>query len=67
MCLFWGILPLRGAPVNSGPDLRKFIDRWGLDDGSLAVGDRVVFITGNDIVPKAHNLLVVHEVEATTE
>ncbi|HTN77525.1 MAG TPA: pyruvate kinase [Pirellulaceae bacterium] len=64
MCLYWGIIPLPGAPVNEGPELRKFIDRWGLAGGSLQVGDRVVFITGNDFVPKAHNLLVVHEVEA---
>jgi pyruvate kinase len=63
MCLFWGILPLPGAPVNDGPALRTFIDRWGLEDGSLQVGDRIVFITGNDFVSRAHNLLIVHEVE----
>jgi pyruvate kinase len=65
MCLFWGITPLPGAPVNDGPELRQFIDRWGLADGSLSVGDRVIFITGNDFVSRAHNLLVVHEVELT--
>lgn len=63
MCLFWGIIPLAGAPVNDGPELRKFIDRWGMDDGLLKVGDRIVFITGNDFVSRAHNVLVVHEVE----
>lgn len=63
MCLYWGIIPLAGAPVHEGPELRKFIDRWGLADGSLQIGDRIVFITGNEFVPKAHNLLVVHEVE----
>jgi pyruvate kinase len=65
MCLFWGITPLPGAPVNDGPELRKFIDRWGLADGTLSVGDRIIFITGNDFVSRAHNLLVVHEVELT--
>jgi pyruvate kinase len=64
MCLYWGITPLAGAPVNDGPELRTFIDHWGLADGSLKVGDRIVFITGNDFVSRAHNLLVVHEVEA---
>lgn len=64
MCLFWGITPLPGAPVNDGPELRKFIDRWGIEDGLLQVGDRIVFITGNDFVSRAHNVLVVHEVEA---
>ena len=64
MCLFWGITPMPGAPVNDGPELRKFIDRWGIEDGLLHVGDRIVFITGNDFVSRAHNVLVVHEVEA---
>jgi pyruvate kinase len=64
MCLYWGITPLPGAPVNDGPELRTFIDHWGLTDGSLKVGDRIVFITGTDFVSRAHNLLVVHEVEA---
>lgn len=63
MCLLWGITPLKDAPVNDGPELRKFIDRWGLADGSLQVGDRVIFITGTDFVSRAHNLLIVHEVE----
>lgn len=64
ICLYWGITPLAGAPVDSGPELRRYIDHWGLADGCLEVGDLVVFITGNDFVPKAHNLLVVHDVEA---
>lgn len=63
MCLFWGIVPLRGAPVNDGPALRSYIDRWGIADGCLQFGDRVIFITGNDFVSRAHNLLIVHEVE----
>ncbi len=64
MCLYWGIVPLAGAPVNNGPELRKFIDRWGISEGKLSIGDRIVFITGNDFVAKAHNVLVVHEAEA---
>jgi pyruvate kinase len=64
MCLYWGITPLAGAPVDSGPELRRFIDHWGLAEGCLEVDDHVVFITGNDFVPKAHNLLIVHDVEA---
>jgi pyruvate kinase len=63
MTLFWGITPLHGAPTNNPPELRRFIDEWGLADGSLRLGDRVVFVTGSDLVERAHNVVVVHEVE----
>lgn len=63
MCLFWGITPLPGAPLADGPKLRAHISAWGKADGILTPGDRVVFVTGSEVVPTAHNLLVVHEVE----
>ena len=63
MCLFWGITPLPGAPLSDGPKLRAHISAWGKADGILTPGDRVVFVTGSEVVPTAHNLLVVHEVE----
>lgn len=63
MCLLWGITPLPGAPVSDGPRLRTFVTDWGRHDGSLIAGDRVVFVTGSEVVPTAHNLVVVHEVE----
>lgn len=63
MCLFWGITPLPGAPEQSGPALRAFIDDWGRQEGVLNTGDRVVFVTGSGVVQTAHNTLVVHEVE----
>jgi len=61
MCLFWGIIPLRGAPINHGPQLRAFIEAWGIAEGVLRSGDRTVFVTGTDLVPTAHNLVAVHE------
>lgn len=63
MCLFWGITPLPGAPVEDGPMLRKFIENWGKSLGYFLPGDRVVFVTGAGFYSKAHNLVVVHEVE----
>jgi len=62
MCLFWGITPLSEAPVDSGLSLRKYIDGWARDNGSVSDGDRIVFVTGSRITPKAHNVIVVHEV-----
>ncbi len=63
MSLFWGITPLIGAPVNDGPQLRKFISDWGRKECGLTTGDCIVYVTGSDFVPNAHNLVVVHELE----
>jgi pyruvate kinase len=63
MCLFWGITPLAGAPVNEPLQLREFITKWGIEDGSLRSGDRVVYVTGSNLIRRAHNVIVVHEVE----
>jgi pyruvate kinase len=63
MCLFWGITPLAEAPVNESLELRRYIRQWGIEDGSLRPGDRVVYVTGSEIVERAHNVIVVHEVE----
>jgi pyruvate kinase len=62
MCLFWGITPLR-QQVAHGAELRRFIATWGKQDGILQTGDRVVYVTGSELVPQAHNVVVVHEVE----
>jgi pyruvate kinase len=63
MCLFWGITPLTGAPVDDPLALRDYITRWGIEDGSLHPGDRVVYVTGSNLIRRAHNVIVVHEVE----
>ncbi|MEO8495917.1 MAG: pyruvate kinase alpha/beta domain-containing protein, partial [Planctomycetota bacterium] len=63
MTLFWGIVPLPGAPISDGPKLREFIDHWGRTEGLLAKGDRVVYVTGSEVVAHAHNVVVVQEVE----
>jgi pyruvate kinase len=63
LTLLWGVTPLAGAPVQDGPQLRAFIDRWGREQGLLQVGDRVVFVTGTNFYPMAQNILVIHEVE----
>ena len=61
--LLWGITPLPGAPVANGPELRRYINQWGLSNGHLAAGDRVVYVTVSDFVSNAHNGVVVQEVE----
>lgn len=63
MTLLWGITPLSGAPVTDGPALRSFIAQWGKEQGLLKEKDLVVFVTGTKVVPSAHNILAIHEVE----
>ena len=62
MCLYWGITPLRGAPVMDPPSLRNFIASWGKEHDVVQAKDRVVFVTGTGLVADANNLLVVHEI-----
>jgi pyruvate kinase len=62
MCLLWGVTPISGAPVHDGPQLRKFIEDWAVPRGIVSTGDRIVFVTGANFYPLAHNLLVIHEV-----
>jgi pyruvate kinase len=63
LSLFWGVTPLAGAPVHDGPALRAFIDQWGLAQGLINKGDRILFVTGTNFYPLAENILVIHEVE----
>lgn len=64
MCLYWGINPIPGAPVDMDGELLTFIDQWGLQRGGLHPGDRVVVVTGTGVKAGAHNVLVVHDVES---
>ncbi|MFP6619612.1 MAG: pyruvate kinase [Pirellulaceae bacterium] len=62
LTLLWGIIPLRGVPLGEETDIRQAIEAWGLADGCLQSGDRVVFVVGTGLAPLAHNVVSVHEV-----
>lgn len=63
MCLYWGVIPLADFPVHDGPMFRAAIDQWGRKTGFITKGDSIIFVTGTNFYPMAHNLLVVHEAE----
>lgn len=63
MCLYWGVIPLRGAPTDDSAALLKFALRRGRQRGDLAPGDRLVMIAGTGVSAVRHNMLVVHQVE----
>jgi len=62
MSLLWGIKPLYVEEFDDTAKLFDKISRWGCEQGLLATGDKVVFVTGSGVMRKAHNVLVVHTV-----
>lgn len=63
MCLLWGITPMSGLAIDDPPELRRQVAERGLAAGTLKKGDMLVFVTGGAYIKRAHNVLVVHEVE----
>jgi pyruvate kinase len=62
MTLYWGIIPLPEAPVREGQNLAEFVEEWAKNQNLVHAGDRIVLVTGTNIVPHVHNSLIVHEV-----
>ncbi len=62
MCLFWGVKPLAVSQLDEPENLFREVSAWGISQKMLVPGDRIVFIAGNGVMDKVHNLLVVHTV-----
>lgn len=63
MCLYWGVIPMAGAPVSEPDRLAQYVIDWGRRGALLSTGDRLVVVSGTGLVHSAHNQIVVHEVE----
>jgi pyruvate kinase len=63
MCLYWGVMPLAGAPVGDHVALVEYVSKWGRESGMLAVGDRIILVAGTGLGTGGHNMALVHEVE----
>jgi len=61
MCLYWGVIPLPGAPTGDSGALLDYVTTWGRKAGLLESGDRIVLIAGTGLAVTAHNMVVVHE------
>jgi pyruvate kinase len=61
MCLYWGVIPLAGAPTADSAALLSYVTEWGRGAGLLDSGDRIVMIAGTGLAVTAHNLIVVHQ------
>ncbi|MEL0096787.1 MAG: pyruvate kinase [Planctomycetaceae bacterium] len=63
LCLFWGIIPLRGMPLESGEELRAAVECWGREQELLTDGDYAVFVTSSTFGTLGHDELFVHQIE----
>ena len=62
MALYWGVTPL--AAVEGG-DINALLDHvsaWGLREGRLQPGDRILLVAGIGFGTGGHNMALVHEV-----
>lgn len=62
MCLYWGVIPLSGAPSSDSRALVRHIVAWGRANGLLDPDDRIVLVAGTGLSATSHNMIVVHEV-----
>lgn len=63
MCLYWGIIPLMGAPLGEPLALLDFVTQWGKREGLLQPKDPVVFVYGTGLALSAHNTISVFVVD----
>ncbi|MBN1911303.1 MAG: pyruvate kinase [Pirellulales bacterium] len=63
MCLYWGVIPLSGAPTDDPAALMQHVISQGRSAGYLASGDRIVLLAGTGTPISKHNMVVVHQVE----
>jgi pyruvate kinase len=63
MALYWGVTPLEAAAGNAGAEaMLAHVTAWGLREGRLERGDRILLVAGTGFGPVGHNMALVHEV-----
>lgn len=62
MCLYWGVQPVAHPAEPTIAGLALFLDRWGLEQGGLKVGDRTVIVSSGQVSANRHDVVAVHEI-----
>jgi pyruvate kinase len=62
MCLYWGVVPLAGAPMETPREVLEYVVDHGEQAGALEPGDRVVLIAGTGLLNSSQNVIVVYEI-----
>ncbi len=61
MALYWGVTPLAVDGWTDTNDLLERVTAWGLAEGRLRPGDRILLVAGTGFGTGGHNMAVVHE------
>jgi len=62
MSLYWGVTPLAYAATPDTNALLEHVTAWGLREGRLQRGDRILLVAGSGFGTGGHNMALVHEV-----
>jgi len=62
MALYWGVTPLATVPSSDINTLLDHVSSWGLREGRLVRGDRILLVAGIGFGTGGHNMALVHEV-----
>ncbi len=62
MALYWGVTPLAAVTGSDINQLLSQVCEWGLREGRLARGDRILLVAGIGFGAGGHNMALVHEV-----
>ncbi|NQT14512.1 MAG: pyruvate kinase, partial [Planctomycetes bacterium] len=63
MCLYWGVVPVAGAPVDDDEKLLEYVVEQGRKTGHLSPGEKVVLVSGTGLSTTRHKHIVVHQIE----
>lgn len=62
MSLYWGVTPLANVATPDTSALLEHVTAWGLREGRLQRGDRILLVAGSGFGTGGHNMALVHEV-----
>ena len=62
MTLYWGVTPLAAVASTDINGLLEQVTAWGLREGKLARGERILLVAGIGFGTGGHNMALVHEV-----
>jgi pyruvate kinase len=62
MALYWGVTPLAAVESADINGLLEHVTAWGLREGRLQRGDRILLVAGIGFGTGGHNMALVHEV-----
>jgi pyruvate kinase len=63
MSLFWGIFPIVSSSSFKPDQLRQLVDHVALTNFELKTGDEVVIVTDTELIPGAHDSIVISRIE----